>query len=283
MKKKFVVYLAHPVKAPTQEGIEANLASSLNWFDWLVRNTDWAIQMPWYPYIVKLSKDGQYGPFRERGLADDCAAVQRADGILCTGGHITGGLLSDGMGIEADHALNHGVVVGDLMHVSDPATCSMQTPVMIRGVAPGQKTPPMMLTVALEQFETMAQRWRSHWFRGGGPHLYSFTDKASIRLQAANGHDYVSLTVPLLWRATLYSKLNTPEATVTAEAIERQPDPRRSWLVMIECFEAPHIPVVVQDGETVKVTDLADKLITGIRVEAINNDWPPSHRASDTE
>ncbi len=121
---KLVVYLAHPVIGnivnPTPEQVAANLDSAMDWLQWLVDHTQWAIQAPWYPYVMRLSRQGQYGYYRERGLEDDCAAVERCDAIFCAGGHITNGLFSSGMEREVERALKTGVVVGDVMHLPAP-------------------------------------------------------------------------------------------------------------------------------------------------------------------
>ncbi len=72
MKKIIIAYLAHPVSAPDQVGIDANLASARAWLKWLVDNTDWAISAPWIPYVETLAE----ASYRDRGLADDLAMVR---------------------------------------------------------------------------------------------------------------------------------------------------------------------------------------------------------------
>lgn len=104
-----VLYLAHPVAATpeqierkrfetdpsyhhrlTESCIDDNLESALAWLGWLVKHTDWAISMPWWPYVKALGEDG--ADLRERGLRDDCAMAERCDGIILVGGRISSGM-----------------------------------------------------------------------------------------------------------------------------------------------------------------------------------------------
>lgn len=109
--RKIVAYLAHPVSAPTREGIEANLANCRAWLRWLVEHTEWAVSCPWMPYVETLDE----ATHRDRGIADDLAMLERHDLIVLTGGRV-----SSGMATEWDHAIERGLAVVDLATGSQP-------------------------------------------------------------------------------------------------------------------------------------------------------------------
>ena len=102
---RVVVYLAHPVGAPTLDGIDANLSRACRWLRALVDATDWSICASWMPYVDALAEDR----YRARGLADDLAVLERCDAIVLAGGRV-----SAGMAIERDHAAACGLRVIDL-------------------------------------------------------------------------------------------------------------------------------------------------------------------------
>ena len=94
-----VWYVAHPVGAPTVEGVLANLERAERWLRWLILyEPDIAFSMPWLPYLRVLSDAD--AAMRARGLRDDCAMVARCDGIVLCGGRV-----SDGMQQELDRFL----------------------------------------------------------------------------------------------------------------------------------------------------------------------------------
>lgn len=101
---KPVVYLAHPVSAPTKAGVNANLTNARAWLKWLVDHTTWAISCPWMAYVETLSEE----KYRARGLSDDLAMIGRHSGLILVGGRI-----STGMEVERQHALHHAVPVLD--------------------------------------------------------------------------------------------------------------------------------------------------------------------------
>jgi hypothetical protein len=79
-----LVYLAHPVGAPDRAGVEAHLAAAGRWLRWFVelpgdpcRRIAWCL--PWLAYAHALP-DVQ--PYRERGLRDGGAALERCDAIV---------------------------------------------------------------------------------------------------------------------------------------------------------------------------------------------------------
>lgn len=105
-----VVYLAHPVGAPTVAEVMENLGSARRWLHALVDATDWSIVASWMPYVETFDEDS----YRARGLADDLAVVERCDAIVLVGGRI-----SQGMRIEHDHAAAHGLAVVNLVALGD--------------------------------------------------------------------------------------------------------------------------------------------------------------------
>ena len=91
-----VVYLAHPVGAPTREGVDANLVHARIWLSTLIaRCPDVAWCVSWLPYLDVLEDNATN---RVRGLRDDCAMVRRCDALVMVG-PVKGG--SAGMQREA--------------------------------------------------------------------------------------------------------------------------------------------------------------------------------------
>lgn len=109
--RKAVAYLAHPVSAPTRDGIEENLANCRLWLRWLVEHTEWAVSCPWMPYVQTLDESTH----RDRGIADDLAMLERHDLIVLVGGRV-----SSGMAGERAHAKIHGLVQCDLSRFTTP-------------------------------------------------------------------------------------------------------------------------------------------------------------------
>lgn len=118
-----VLYVAHPV-APTEgeiaavpkynkgghgmanrdellrRAVEANIQRALRWLAWLRKSfPETTFIAPWIATIQSLGGDGTPEE-REAGLVDDCAVVERCDGIVLVGGRI-----SSGMRREMEHGL----------------------------------------------------------------------------------------------------------------------------------------------------------------------------------
>ena len=92
-----VVYLAHPVGAPTREGVDANLVHARIWLSTLIaRCPDVAWCVSWLPYLDVLEDSPTN---RVRGLRDDRAMVRRCDALVMVGPVIGG---SPGMREEAN-------------------------------------------------------------------------------------------------------------------------------------------------------------------------------------
>jgi hypothetical protein len=106
VKRKKVVYLAHPLSAPTREGIEANRKNAARWAAWLVVNFDVAIECTWVVLTGELEETDDN---RKLGLDCDLALVERCDELWMVGGRV-----SSGMQLESDHARGKGKRVVDL-------------------------------------------------------------------------------------------------------------------------------------------------------------------------
>lgn len=102
-----IVYIAHPLNAPTREGIDQNRANASKW-------VAWAANQGVAPIATWITLSGEWpetAENRERGLLIDCALVERCDAVWLVGGRI-----STGMQIESDHARLIGKSVVDLTH-----------------------------------------------------------------------------------------------------------------------------------------------------------------------
>jgi hypothetical protein len=103
-----IVCMAHPLGAPTAEGITANLARARRWFKWLLEtfpNVDFGAN--WILWCESL--DDMNPEHRARGLAFDDEEIKRMDGFWMVGGRV-----SSGMARGRDLALSLGKPVVDL-------------------------------------------------------------------------------------------------------------------------------------------------------------------------
>lgn len=89
------VYLAHPLSAPTREGIDKNRANAAKWAAWLWRQ-GFSVQCSWIVCTGELEETPEN---RELGLMSDCEQVRRCDVMALCGPRISGGMLR-----EAEHA-----------------------------------------------------------------------------------------------------------------------------------------------------------------------------------
>ena len=101
-----VVYIAHPLSASTREGIEANRRLASEWAAWACLQG----VSPVCSWIVLTGVLEETPENRARGLACDCAQVERCDVVI----HV-GPVLSSGMRRETDHGQQHGVPALDLL------------------------------------------------------------------------------------------------------------------------------------------------------------------------
>lgn len=117
--RRTVLYMAAPL-SPTElefvlvggdpdHALLDNLDRAERWLAWLRRSfPDVTIIAPWIA-SVRASADDTNPATRERGLIDDCAVVERCDGIVLVGGRI-----SSGMARERATAEDAGLDVVDL-------------------------------------------------------------------------------------------------------------------------------------------------------------------------
>lgn len=94
-----IVYIAHPVGAPTKEGIENNLADLRR----IVRkiNLEYPDIVPFVPYYADIvSMDDNVLSERERGIKNDNAILRSGmiDEMWATGNRISNGMFAE-MGI----------------------------------------------------------------------------------------------------------------------------------------------------------------------------------------
>jgi len=101
-----VVYVAAPLGSGSDR--EFNRANAAAWCSWA------ALQgvAPIATWVILSGVWPETPENREKGLALDCALVERCDEVWLVGGRI-----SPGMSIEADHGRAHGVKIVDLTHL----------------------------------------------------------------------------------------------------------------------------------------------------------------------
>lgn len=101
-----VIYLAHPLTAPTREGIEANRRRAAAWAAWAAMQD----VSPVCSWIVLTGELEETPENRRLGLEIDKAQVARCDELWFVGGRV-----SSGMAIEASVAKK----VVDLTHLGE--------------------------------------------------------------------------------------------------------------------------------------------------------------------
>lgn len=89
---RHVLYVAHPLGAPDARGIQANILRALRWLAWLRKTyPNITFIAPWIAAVLAGADDSDPAA-REAGLVDDCAVVERCDGIVLCGGRISSGM-----------------------------------------------------------------------------------------------------------------------------------------------------------------------------------------------
>lgn len=142
-----VLYMAHPL-SPLQGEILAepsdfpesmrvelaltgNLHRALRWLAWLRATFPRVTFMaPWIATVQSLHGDDS-SAVREAGLVDDCAVVERCDGIVLCGGRI-----SSGMQIELAHGTGHSWDRPDGFRVYDLVAIGREPPSISPADAP---------------------------------------------------------------------------------------------------------------------------------------------------
>jgi hypothetical protein len=85
------VYLAHPLSAPTREGIDQNRANAAKWAAWLWKQ-GFAVECSW---IVATGELEETPENRELGLRSDCEQVRRCDVMVLCGPRVSSGMLRE--------------------------------------------------------------------------------------------------------------------------------------------------------------------------------------------
>lgn len=86
-----VIYLAHPLGAPTKEGVEANKARARRWIRWVYDNfKDVAVVADW---LITCDVLDDFNPeHRAHGMKMNKAMIPRCDEFWMTGGRISSGM-----------------------------------------------------------------------------------------------------------------------------------------------------------------------------------------------
>jgi hypothetical protein len=115
-----ILWMAHPVSAPTTDGIYANIARATRWLAYLrATRPDDTIIAPWVTWVeIELARDGRELPTtREKGLQDCEAVVARCDGLVVVGGRLTAGMARE-CGAFLRATLGRGFFL-DLLHLGN--------------------------------------------------------------------------------------------------------------------------------------------------------------------
>jgi hypothetical protein len=118
-----VVYLAHPLGAPTKEGVQANIASAKRWIRWVYDNfKDVAVVADW---LLTCEVLDDFNPeHRAHGMKMNKAILP-----LCREFWMVGGRISTGMGAEQLVAEEHGLHVFDLTWLGEEPPVEVPEPV----------------------------------------------------------------------------------------------------------------------------------------------------------
>lgn len=108
-----VVYLAHPLGAPTPEGVEANKARARRWIRWIYDNfKNVAVVADW---LLTCDVLDDFRPeHRAHGMAMNKAILP-----LCREFWMVGGRISQGMSVEQRLADEHGLRIFNLTWLGD--------------------------------------------------------------------------------------------------------------------------------------------------------------------
>jgi hypothetical protein len=85
------IYCAHPLTAPTREGIDENRRRAAKWAAWLWKQ-GFAVECSWIVMTGELEETPEN---RELGLKSDCEQVRRCDVMVLCGPRISGGMLRE--------------------------------------------------------------------------------------------------------------------------------------------------------------------------------------------
>lgn len=105
-----VVYVSHPLTAPTREEFQENRRAAARWVAKIAKELGVAPIADW----ITLSGEWSEEDGRARGLRIDCAQIERCDALIRVG-TVEAAMKSAGMDVEREHALKFGLPVIDLV------------------------------------------------------------------------------------------------------------------------------------------------------------------------
>jgi hypothetical protein len=108
-----IIYMAHPVGAPTPQGLQDNLTRAKKWVRWIFDHyPNTAVLANWL-YECEVLDD--FNPeHRKLGLQHDFAILRRCDELWLVGGRVSNGMMA-----ERQAAWNAGIPVRDLTPLGD--------------------------------------------------------------------------------------------------------------------------------------------------------------------
>lgn len=110
---KPVYYVAHPVTGDPR----GNALRAIEWIKWLTLNDPSRVYIaPWVAEVLAFADENCIPEFYARVLADDQDVVRRLDGVL-----LVGGIISKGMALECDAAIERGLAIVDWSQYRNPA------------------------------------------------------------------------------------------------------------------------------------------------------------------
>lgn len=102
--------------------LQANLQRALRWLAWLRKSfPETTFIAPWIASVMSGEDDSDPAQ-REAGLVDDCAVVERCDGIVLCGGRISSGMrreMEHGIASRADLMYGKDFEVYDLSKIDE--------------------------------------------------------------------------------------------------------------------------------------------------------------------
>jgi hypothetical protein len=89
-----IVYMAHPLGAPTPEGVQANIARAKRWYRWIVDNFEDVA--PIAPWLLTVETLDDFNPaHRAHGMEMNRFIIPRCDEFWMVGGRISTGMAGE--------------------------------------------------------------------------------------------------------------------------------------------------------------------------------------------
>lgn len=168
-----IIYVAHPLSAPTTEGIEENKQSALRWLAWCRKTfPTYTFIAPWISTLDSLHGDDS-DELREAGLIDDCAVVSICDALVAFV-RVSSGVLRESkssmafvdwtrLGPNPPSELSDAVLyeLGEDLHYAIVSDVSYENDVVARG--------PRISSTEMLNDAARALGWRTDFATGGSP------------------------------------------------------------------------------------------------------------------